>query len=83
MKDRRTFIKQSLFATGALMTGSSFKFPEMPKSDLTLSLAEWSFNRALFGGKLDHLDFPALAKNEYGISVVEYVSGFFLSLIHI
>ena len=77
MKDRRTFIKQSLFATGALITGSSFKFPEMPKSDLTLSLAEWSFNRALFGGKLDHLDFPALAKNEYGISVVEYVSGFF------
>jgi len=26
---------------------------------------------------MDHLDFPGIAKNEYGISAVEYVNGFF------
>ena len=42
-----------------------------------ISLAEWSFHRALQAGKLDHLDFPAKAKNDFNISVVEYVNGFF------
>ena len=43
-----------------------------------ISLAQWSLNRSLYGGKLDNLDFPALAKNTYDISVVEYVNQFFL-----
>lgn len=43
----------------------------------TISLAQWSLNKAIFGGKLDNLDFPAVAKNDYGISVVEYVNQFF------
>jgi sugar phosphate isomerase/epimerase len=42
-----------------------------------ISLAEWSLNRAIFGGKLDHLDFARTAKEEYGISAVEYVNQFF------
>ena len=44
----------------------------------TISLAQWSLNRSLYAGKLDNLDFPALAKNTYDISVVEYVNQFFL-----
>ena len=28
-------------------------------------------------GKIDHLDFPSIAKKDYGISAVEYVNGFF------
>ena len=59
------------------MTVSSFKLPESSDPKIKISLAEWSFNRALFGGKMDHLDFPAKAKNEFGISAVEYVNGFF------
>jgi sugar phosphate isomerase/epimerase len=47
------------------------------KPKINISLAEWSFNRALYSGKLDHLDFPAKARNEFGISAVEYVNGFF------
>lgn len=42
-----------------------------------ISLAEWSLNKALFGGKLTNLDFPAKAKNDFGISAVEYVNQFF------
>ena len=42
-----------------------------------ISLAEWSLHKTLFAGKLDNLDFPLKAKNDYGISIVEYVSPFF------
>ena len=42
-----------------------------------ISLAEWSLNKELFGGKLTNLDFPAKAKNEFGINAVEYVNQFF------
>ena len=42
-----------------------------------ISLAEWSFHRTLFAGKLDHLDFARTARNDYGIEGVEYVNQFF------
>jgi sugar phosphate isomerase/epimerase len=77
MTTRRTFIKQSLLGAGTIMLSPSLAMCGKPKSGLTLSLAEWSFHRALTSGDLDHLDFPALAKNMYNISVVEYVNGFF------
>ncbi len=43
-----------------------------------ISLAEWSLNKALFGGQLTNLDFPAKAKNDFGVSAVEYVNQFFM-----
>ena len=42
-----------------------------------ISLAEWSLNRTLFSGKLDHLDFCRVAKKDLGINAVEYVNQFF------
>ena len=42
-----------------------------------ISLAEWSLHRALKGGKIDNLDFPKVAKEEFGIAGVEYVNQFF------
>jgi sugar phosphate isomerase/epimerase len=42
-----------------------------------ISLAEWSFHKALFAGKMNHLDFAARAKNEFGIQGIEYVNQFF------
>lgn len=45
--------------------------------NLKLSLAEWSLHRALQAGTIDHLDFPGIARNDYGIDTVEYVNGFF------
>ena len=43
-----------------------------------ISLAEWSFNRALFGNKMTNLDFPVTARRDFGIDVVEYVNQFFM-----
>jgi len=77
MKTRRTFIKQSILGAGTLAVASSFRTFRSADPDIKVSLAEWSFHRALEAGKLDHLDFPAKAKKEFGISAVEYVNGFF------
>ncbi len=42
-----------------------------------ISLAEWSLHRTIRKGDLDHLDFAAIAKNEFGIDAIEYVNSFF------
>lgn len=42
-----------------------------------ISLAEWSLNRLLFNGHMDHLDFAPMAR-EHGIEGVEYVNQFFM-----
>ena len=42
-----------------------------------ISLAEWSLHKALFANEMTNLDFPAKAKNEFGIDAIEYVNQFF------
>lgn len=42
-----------------------------------ISLAQWSLNKSLFGGKLDNLDFARKAKEDFGVEAVEYVNQFF------
>jgi len=42
-----------------------------------ISLAEWSLHRALQAGELDNLDFPRVAREDYGIDAIEYVNAFF------
>jgi hypothetical protein len=74
---RRNFIRQSLAGAGTIMIASSFRSFGNPEPEIQVSLAEWSFHRAIESGKMDHLDFPARAKKEFGISAVEYVNGFF------
>lgn len=53
--------------------------PGLEKSNLpfTISLAQWSFHKALFAKKMDHLDFAKVAKDRCGIDAVEYVNQFF------
>ena len=41
-----------------------------------ISLAEWSINKPLFGGQMQHLDFAKIAKS-VGIDAIEYVNQFF------
>lgn len=43
-----------------------------------ISLAEWSFHRMLQKGEMDNLDFPLVAKRDFGIDCVEYVNQFFM-----
>ena len=62
MKNRRTFIKQSLLGAGALMTLPSYILPGTADPDIKISLAEWSFHRALESGKMEHLDFTKKKK---------------------
>ncbi|MBL9135919.1 MAG: sugar phosphate isomerase/epimerase [Verrucomicrobiales bacterium] len=42
-----------------------------------ISLAEWSLHKALFAKQLDHMDFPRVAKLDYGIQGIELVNQFF------
>ena len=76
--NRRAFLKSSL-AAGALVGVGSVGCATLnrQRSLFEISLAEWSFNKALFSGEMDHLDFAKVAKQEFGLDGVEYVNQFF------
>ncbi|HJZ94626.1 MAG TPA: TIM barrel protein [Gemmataceae bacterium] len=73
--NRRDFLRTTA-AVGAL--GLPIAARAADKNPLfKISLAQWSLHRALFGKKLDPLDFPKVAKEDYGILAVEYVNQFY------
>jgi L-ribulose-5-phosphate 3-epimerase len=79
---RRDFLKTAVAGTGLAAAGgiasqSATAALLSARPLFQISLAEWSLHRALFAGKLDHLDFPLTAKREYGIDAVEHVNQFF------
>ncbi len=45
--------------------------------DFKISLAEWSLHNALRKGKMSNLDFPAIARDRFGIDAIEFVNQFF------
>ncbi|MFO0905612.1 MAG: sugar phosphate isomerase/epimerase family protein [Pirellulales bacterium] len=80
MTHRRNFLKQSAACAASLACASQLApalFAADKKPLFQISLAEWSLHKALFGKKLDHLDFAKTAKEEFGIDGVEYVNQFF------
>lgn len=46
-------------------------------SSLKISLAQWSIHRAIENGSLRPEDFAAIAKNDFGITAIEYVNSFY------
>ena len=76
---RRGFLLKSANIVGGmgLMSLSGAEFRGAQKELFPISLAEWSLHRTLFAKKLDHLDFARTAKEDFGISAVEYVNQFF------
>jgi len=76
---RRTFLCQALAATS--VAGLAALTPRVAAAERKLpfmiSLAEWSLHRTLLAKKLDHLDFPKAAKQDYGIEAIELVNQFF------
>jgi hypothetical protein len=56
-------------------TSATTSTPQAPWFEI--SLAQWSLHKKLFAKEMDNLDFPAVAKNTYGITIVEYVNQFF------
>lgn len=78
--ERRSFIKNTaLGCLGLSAFNLAFACNESKNEELwfKISLAQWSLHRTLFSGKLTTLDFPAKAKNDFGIDAVEYVNTFF------
>ena len=49
----------------------------MRRHPFKISLAQWSFHRALRARELDHLDFARVARQDFGIGAIEYVNVFF------
>ena len=86
---RRKFIAQVAGATSfgllyyacaphkKMMSSNSYGADNSMAGFFEISLAEWSFHRALFAKKMTNLDFPVVAKQQYGINAVEYVNQFF------
>lgn len=78
--DRKKFLQLGgLAAVSVGIPGLLARSVYGAESDLffDISLAQWSLHRSLFDGKIDHLEFPEIAKKEFGISAVEYVNQFF------
>lgn len=79
-ESRREFVMKLGFATVGLgLSSLTPLFAEYQNSNIffEISLAEWSLNKTIRKGLLDNLDFPAMAKNDFGINAVEYVDQFF------
>ena len=74
---RRSFLQRTALASVALAAGGCSTVGGN-KPPFKISLAEWSLHRALFGKKLDHLDFPRVAKQDYGIDAIELVNQFMM-----
>jgi L-ribulose-5-phosphate 3-epimerase len=80
--NRRNFLRTTA-AAGAAMGLNSLPHSTAVAADakeplFKISLAEWSFHRALKAGKMDNLDFPLVAKRDFDIDCVEYVNVFFM-----
>lgn len=70
---RRHFIQG--LGTGALAMAMNSSLTGKEKKTVErfqIGIQEYTFNRWLKSGKLNHLDYPALVKKELGISHVEY-----------
>ncbi|HEU5218480.1 MAG TPA: sugar phosphate isomerase/epimerase family protein [Gemmatimonadales bacterium] len=73
---RREFLAgAALAATRTMALPMLVDAPEDPP--FKISLAQWSFHKALKAGELDHLDFARVARTEFDIGAVEYVNTFF------
>ena len=87
---RRLFLEGTV-ASGALMGLGSHAAVAADESgkpaagkigDFKISLAEWSLHKALKAKKIDNLDFPKIAREDYGIEGVEFVNQFFKDKAH-
>jgi hypothetical protein len=71
--DRRHFLETSLAGFASLGLG-----PAIPAEPLfRISLAEWSYHRALQAGQMTNLEFITRARDEHDLDGVEYVNVFF------
>lgn len=86
--NRRSFLQHATMATGAAVAAATAgglspsvladgPAPKPESKLFRISLAEWSLHKALFAGQMDHLDFPRVARMDYGLYGIELVNQFF------
>ena len=76
--NRRSALHLITLAGLAPLGGSAFAQATRPSKPLfRISLAEWSLHRELGSGKMTNLDFPRVARKDFGIDGIEYVNSFF------
>lgn len=86
--NRRSFLQHTAVAGAVGLATTSVPFASTLARGLTqdgqsadplfkISLAQWSLHKSIFDGKVDHLDFAKIAKQEFGIEAIEYVNQFF------
>lgn len=78
----RTHLNRREFLVGALALVPAAKVLALNANHVArpwfeISLAEWSLHRTIFSGKMTNLDFPRVAKQDFGIDAIEYVNQFF------
>ena len=69
-------MRMSVHTTAVMAAGALNPAAVAAEPLYKISLAEWSINRPLFAGRMQHLDFAKIAKS-LGIDAVEYVNQFF------
>ena len=78
--NRRDFLAATSAAASLTLVSPAIAAISSPIRDeevpFRISLAQWSLNRELRGGKMDNLEFAGAAK-ELGMDAVEYVNQFF------
>jgi len=79
---RRSFVAgAAASAAGLALADPAAAFASMVRPaappPFRISLAQWSFNKALFAKQMDHLDFAKVARTEFGIEAIEFVNTFF------
>jgi len=79
---RRDFLKKTTFMTAAGMVAPAFMrssqimaTPRMSHDDI--SLAEWALVDEIRDGKWKNLDFPRIAREDFGINGIEFVNTLF------
>ena len=82
MDTRRDFLKKTAaIASGVSimgLSGTSLYGSSGSKDSLfKISLAEWSLNKSIRSGEVDHLDFAKIAKKNFDIDAIEYVNQLF------
>jgi hypothetical protein len=90
IKDRRKFLQQLSGVAGLALLPTAFSScspkannknnveqQDLPKLFFNISLAQWSLHKAFFAKEIDPLDFPVIARKQFGIGAVEYVNAFY------
>jgi L-ribulose-5-phosphate 3-epimerase len=79
MTSRRDFLAVAASMGAAAMATTRAATAASPAAlPFRISLAEWSLHKALFAKQMTNLDFPGMARKDFGIDMLEYVNVFFM-----